>query len=209
VLPDPEQDQVVAALLARLWRGRTTADPVPPARPDVRGWAMSSSKSTAAAAAAGRIDPGLAKAGIALLRELPLTAAGQALLATGLHGDDILAAQREPWLVIDPKPHAGDPACDLLPPMLNGEDQLAARPAGLAGPMAALAGVDARRVRQWLFARRVQEPAGSPLMCPVGGAARARLTRRRSGDVNLARDDTPGTRIWTVMSRAGPSEFAM
>jgi hypothetical protein len=94
---------------------------------------MSSSKSTAAAAAAGRIDPGLAKAGIALLRELPLAAAGQVLLATGLPGDNILAAQREPWLVIDPKPYVGDPACDLLQHMLNGGDRLAAHPAGPTG----------------------------------------------------------------------------
>jgi hypothetical protein len=36
---------------------------------------MRSSKSTAAAAAAERIDPGLAKARIALPRELPQTAA--------------------------------------------------------------------------------------------------------------------------------------
>jgi hypothetical protein len=49
--------------------------------------------------------------------------------------------------------------------MLNCEDWLAARPARLAGPMAALAGIDAYRVRQWLFARSVQEPVGSPLMC--------------------------------------------
>jgi streptomycin 6-kinase len=168
---------------------------------------MSSSKSTAAAA--GRIDPGLAKAGIALLRELPLTAASQALLATDLHGDNIVAAQREPWLVIDPKPYVGDPAYDLLQHMLNCEDRLAAHPAGLANRMAALAGIDAHRVRQWLFAHSMQEPVGSPLMCQVGGAARARLTRRRRGDVNLALDDTPGTRIWTIMFRAGRSEFAM
>jgi hypothetical protein len=93
--------------------------------------------------------------------------------------------------------------------MINCEDRLAAHPAGLANPMAALAGIDAHRVRQWLFARSVQEPVGSPLMCRVGGAARARLTRRRRGDVNLALDDTPGTRIWTVMFRVGRSEFAM
>jgi Aminoglycoside/hydroxyurea antibiotic resistance kinase len=62
--------------------------------------------------------------------ELPLTVADQALLATDMHGDNILAAQREPWLVIDPKPYVGDPACDLLPLMLNCEDRLAADPTG-------------------------------------------------------------------------------
>lgn len=75
--------------------------------------------------------------------------------------------------------------------------------------MAALAGIDAHRVRQWLSARSEQESIGSPLMCQVGAAARARLTRRHRGDVNLALDDTPGTRIWTVVVRVGRSEFAM
>jgi len=43
------------------------------------------------------------------------------------------------------------------------------RPAALATRMAELAGVDAGRVRLWLFARSVQESIGSPLMCQVAG----------------------------------------
>jgi hypothetical protein len=120
-----------------------------------------------------------------------------------------LAAQPEPWLVIDPNPYVGDPAYDLLLHMLNCEDRLAAHPAGLANRVAALAGIDAHRVRQWLSARGVQKSIGSPLMCQVGGAARARLTRRHRGDINLALDDTLGTRIWTLVVRVGRSEFAM
>jgi streptomycin 6-kinase len=41
-------------------------------------------------------------------RALPDTADSQVLLCTDLHGDNILAAQRAPWLVIDPKPDTGD-----------------------------------------------------------------------------------------------------
>jgi streptomycin 6-kinase len=48
--------------------------------------------------------------------------------------------------------------------MLNCENRLAADPAALAQRMADLAGLDAGRVRQWLFARSVQESVGSPLM---------------------------------------------
>jgi hypothetical protein len=49
-------------------------------------------------------------------------------------------------------------------------DGLAADPVGLAARMAALAGVEAARVRHWLFARSVQESVGSPLMRQVARA---------------------------------------
>ncbi|MFE0426275.1 aminoglycoside phosphotransferase family protein [Streptomyces sp. NPDC058953] len=41
--------------------------------------------------------------------------AGDRLLHWDLHGDNVLAGEREPWLAIDPEPLAGDPGFDLLP----------------------------------------------------------------------------------------------
>lgn len=41
---------------------------------------------------------------------------GDRLLHWDLHFENILAADREPWLVIDPKPLAGDPASTCSPP---------------------------------------------------------------------------------------------
>jgi len=163
VLPEPEQDLVVANLLARLWAQPPGGYPFRPLAQMCAAWAKEFERDYAAAAA-DRVDPGLARAGITLFRDLPHTADRQVLLATDLHGDNILAAQREPWLVIDPKPYAGDPAYDLLQHMLNCEDRLAADPGGLATRMAHLAQIDAGRARQWLFARSVQESIGSPLM---------------------------------------------
>jgi streptomycin 6-kinase len=119
------------------------------------------------AGTADPLDPGLARAGIALFRELPASAGDQVLLCTDLHAENILASQREPWLVIDPKPYVGDPAYDVLQHMLNCEHRLAAEPAALAGRMASLAGLEAERVRLWLFARAVQESIGSPLLRQV------------------------------------------
>ena len=58
--------------------------------------------------------------------------------------------------------------------MLNCEDRLASDAVALATRMAGLAGVDAGRVRQWLFARSVQGSVGSPLMRAV--AKRLALT---------------------------------
>jgi streptomycin 6-kinase len=164
VLPEPEQDQVVTRLLRQLWAQPPAAYPFRPLAQMCAAWADEFDQQYAAAGAADRIDPGLARAGIALFRALPETADTQVLLCTDLHGDNILAAQRAPWLVIDPKPYVGDPAYDVLQHMLNCEDRLAADPAALATRMAGLAGIDADRVRQWLFARGVQESIGSPLM---------------------------------------------
>jgi len=170
VLPGPEQDLVVAALLRRLWAQPHAAYPFRPLAQMCAAWAREFERDYAAAAPADRIDPGLARAGIALFRELPETAERRVLLCTDLHADNILAAQRAPWLVIDPKPYVGDPAYDVLQHMLNCEDRLAADPAGLAARMAGLAGVEAARVRHWLFARSVQESVGSPLMRQVARA---------------------------------------
>jgi hypothetical protein len=62
-------------------------------------------------------------------------------------------------------------------------------PAGQAARMAGLAGVDAARVRHWLFGRSVQESVGSPLLRQVAPHACARMTRaaaRRGGPAGQA-----------------------
>jgi streptomycin 6-kinase len=167
VLPEPEQDRVVAGLLHRLWAQPHAGYAFRPLAQMCQAWADEFEEQYATAGASGRIDPGLARDGIALFRELPATADSQVLLCTDLHGENVLAARREPWLVIDPKPYVGDPAYDVLQHMLNCEDRLAADPGALAARMAGLTGVDAARVRQWLFARAVQESIGSPAMRQV------------------------------------------
>jgi streptomycin 6-kinase len=167
VLPEPDQDMVVAGLLGRLWAQRHEAYPFRPLAQMCAMWADEFEAGYAAAPQLDRLDPGLAREGIALFRELPGTAASQVLLCTDLHADNILAARRAPWLVIDPKPYLGDPAYDVLQHMLCCDARLAADPAGLADRMARLAGLDARRVRLWLFARSVQESIGSPILHQV------------------------------------------
>lgn len=167
LLPEPEQDVVVAALLRRLWAQPHGPYPFRLLAQMCAAWAEEFEAGYAAARPADRIDPGLARAGIALFRELPGAAASHVLLATDLHADNILAACREPWLVIDPKPYVGDPAYDVLQHMLNCDGRLAADPAGLADRMAGLAWLDPGRVRLWLFARAVQESTGSPLLRQV------------------------------------------
>ena len=176
----------MAGLLRRVWARKHLAYPFRPLARMCAAWADEFEAEYAAACPAHRIDPGLARAGIALFRSLPATAGLQVLLCTDLHADNILAARREPWLVVDPKPYAGDPAYDVLQHMLNCEDRLAADPAGLADRMAGLTGLESGRVRQWLFARSVQESPGWPLMRqdrPSGSRRRgpSRTTRASAG----------------------------
>jgi streptomycin 6-kinase len=84
-----------------------------------------------------------------------------------LHYQNVLAAEREPWLVIDPKPYVGDPAYDPLQHLLNCAERLHADPAGLAGRMAELCELDPVRLRRWLFARCVQESLDWPPLADV------------------------------------------
>ena len=163
--PEPDQDTVVAALLRRLWIEPEPGHPFSSLQLMCGRWAEEFEQR--AEAGRVRLDPGLARAGIALFRELPATATSQVLLCTDLHAGNVLAAAREPWLAIDPKPHVGDPAYDPLQHMLNCEERLQSGPRRLARRMAGLLGLDPGRVLLWLFARCVQESQESPALAAV------------------------------------------
>jgi streptomycin 6-kinase len=159
-LPPAEQDVVIAGLLRRLWRHPPDADPFRPLSEMCDAWA-------AEFTGAPPLDPGIVRAGLALLRALPRDATEQVLLCTDLHGENVLSASREPWLMIDPKPYVGDPAYDVVQHMLNA-DRLRSDPLGLARRLAGLLDLDAERVRLWLFARSVQQSATWPeLVAPA------------------------------------------
>lgn len=163
VLPPREQDAVVAGLLCRLWIEPPPGHPFRTLQSMCDWWADEfEEKYGTAAGGEPQLDPGLARAGIELFRSLPSTAERYVLLCTDLHPENVLAARREPWLVIDPKPYVGDPMYDPLQHMLNFPDRLAADAAGFAQRMAGLLDLDAERLTQWLFARCVQESVDQP-----------------------------------------------
>jgi streptomycin 6-kinase len=62
-----------------------------------------------------RFERRLLDAALESLCELPATQGEQVLLHQDLHGENVLAAQREPWLAIDPKPLAGEREFGLAP----------------------------------------------------------------------------------------------
>lgn len=165
--PEPEQDTVIASLLPRLWREPPPGHPFRPLQQMCEEWADEFEQK-----AAGRsisLDPGLAREGIALFRTLPATAEQNVLLCTDLHAENVLSAQREPWLVIDPKPYVGDPTYDALQHLLNCYKRLHADPHALARRMADLLGLDPERLLLWLFARCVQESLDWPALAEIAG----------------------------------------
>ena len=147
---------MIAGLLRRLWAAPAPAGaPFRPLAFMCQRWAASLERRFAAD---GRgLDPGLADAGAAALRELAAGGDHGVLLCTDLHAGNVLSARREPWLAIDPKPFIGDPAYDTVQHMLNCDERLASDPVGLARRMAGLLDLDPVRVTRWLFARCAQE----------------------------------------------------
>jgi streptomycin 6-kinase len=155
-LAEPEQDLVIAGLMRRLWSQQPSAGHAFESLTAMcDDWAESFELDCSSAS--HDLDPGLARAAIELLRELPRTAGHAVLLCTDLHAQNVLSAQREPWLVIDPKPFIGDPAYDPVQHMLNCDQRLADDAVGLAQRMARLLDLEPERVRRWLFARCTQE----------------------------------------------------
>ncbi|MBZ5610785.1 MAG: aminoglycoside phosphotransferase family protein [Acidobacteriia bacterium] len=152
-LPEIEQDVVIARLLRRLWRTPSAPHPFRPLSALMEHW----SRETTADVKRWP-DAGLVRQGLALFQELPRSATTAVLLATDLHAGNVLRSQREPWLVIDPKPFVGDPAYDATQHLFNCGARLRADAAGTIGCVADLAGVDRERVRLWMFARAAAEP---------------------------------------------------
>ena len=168
-LPEPRQDVIVAGLLRRLWRPPPFGEPFRPLQQMCDQWADECEQKLSERP--GTLDAGLTREGIALFRALPASAERVVLLCTDLHAGNVLAAEREPWLAIDPKPYVGDPTYDALQHLLNCEERLVAGPAGLVARMAELCGLDRERLGTWLFARCVIESPHWPAMAEV-----ARLT---------------------------------
>jgi streptomycin 6-kinase len=165
VVPELEQDVVVAGLLQRLWVTPAAGHPFRPLQEMCEAWA--SEFTDRLAASPGACDPGLARAGLDLLRMLPATADRDVLLVTDLHAGNVLSAKREPWLVVDPKPYVGDPAYDPVQHLLNCDQRLPADPLALARRMADLLDLDRDRVTRWLLARCVQESLDEPWLRDV------------------------------------------
>lgn len=132
-----------------------------PALPQLRSLADHTARSTADLKRLPRNAPvprRLVEQAITLGDDL---AADPAVTGTLIHGDlhyeNVLAADREPWLVIDPKPMDGDPHYEVAPMLWNRWDELAGYVRdGVRRRLSALvdaAGLDTDRARAWVIVR--------------------------------------------------------
>jgi streptomycin 6-kinase len=155
--PDAALD-VAVSLLPRLWK--PAGAPFRPLADEAAGWAE---RLRAKWEAAGRpFERRLLDAALDALEVLPPTQGEQVLLHQDLHADNILAAQREPWLAIDPKPITGERefgvtalvrAFELGPTrrdLLHRLDRLTSE-----------LGLDRERVARWTLAQTVAWSFGS------------------------------------------------
>jgi streptomycin 6-kinase len=152
-LADEDQDIVIAGLLRRLWRRPSAESSFRPLSTQTALWGAETGTQ-----AARWPDAGLVREGLQLLHDLPATTVDTVVLATDLHAGNVLRAEREPWLVIDPKPFVGDRAYDATQHLLNCRTRLAADPHGVIRRFADLLCIDADRVRLWTFARLAADP---------------------------------------------------
>ncbi|HET6313771.1 MAG TPA: aminoglycoside phosphotransferase family protein [Chloroflexia bacterium] len=158
-LTDDEQATSIAAGVMRLlWR------PAPPEHPfpTVARWALGLGRLREHfGGTTGPFPARLVEQAESLFAELLASAPEQALLHGDLHHDNILAAEREPWLAIDPKGLVGEPAYEVgalmrnqLPQPLAGEYAsrfLARRLDQLAEEL----GLERARLHGWSLAQAV------------------------------------------------------
>ena len=155
---DEAATRVLAALMPRLWR------PVPASSdvlPTVEGWGEAFARHRAAFGGAGPLDPALFARGEAVFAELCASAAELVVLHGDLHHDNVLRAEREPWLAIDPKGVVGEPAFEpgvLLHnpiPGLLAMDAPARVLARRLDVLTEMLGLERERLRAWGFAQAV------------------------------------------------------
>lgn len=141
-VPIDEAIGVIAGLMRRLDR------PAPPVIRSVREkalrWAdeMEGAEST--------VPRELVEQAVAYCRELG-PRSGDRLVNEDLHYENVLRAEREPWLVIDPKPIAGDPEFGLIALLWNRLDDPRAR----LDTVVEATGTDWDLARRWAFVRAV------------------------------------------------------
>ena len=166
-LGDLEACEVVAGLYPRLHR---------PAMPQLRTLTSYVDRWLDALQALGRdwpVPPRMVEQALHLGRALVTDPASTGVIVHGdLHYQNVLAADREPWLAIDPKPMSGDPHWEPAPMLWNRWEEMAGPHGGQSlrtairrrfHTLVDAAGLDEARARDWVIVRMVVDASWSAL----------------------------------------------
>ncbi len=155
---DEEATSHAATVMRQLWR------PVPPNHPfpTVNDWGRGFARLRQHyEGGSGPFPTSLLEEAEALFAELSASMAESVLLHGDLHHDNILAAQRQPWLAIDPKGLVGEPAYETGALLRNPLPELLKAPqpgrilARRVDQLSEELGLDRERVRGWGLAQAV------------------------------------------------------
>lgn len=155
---DSTRLDVACGLMTRLWRAEV-ADEIRSLRTTAEAWAAVTERRLITHELSWIAGP--VERGIGLLRTLPVESEEKVLLHGDFHPGNILAAEREPWLAIDPKPLAGDPAFEPVQLLTQYGGRIAEPPSVAKierrlGSIAECTGLDAERIGRWAIARTAE-----------------------------------------------------
>ncbi|HVC79183.1 MAG TPA: aminoglycoside phosphotransferase family protein [Chloroflexota bacterium] len=174
-LGEEEGNAVASRLLTRLWREPDPSTPFMSLSDYVALWWDDLPRITATADYDGEV---VAEA-VARGRELAASQPRRVLLHGDFHPGNVLAAQREPWLFIDPKPLVGEPAYDLAQWLYNrarfviqSADAVAIL-RQLIDRFAADLDLDPARIAGWAFVKTWARQCGSEFVTLFRQVARA------------------------------------
>lgn len=141
---------VLTRLLPRLWV--SAGSPFTSLSDETAGWIAELPRSWERA---GRpFERALLDAALDALDHLSGTQGEQVLINQDLHGDNVLRATREPWLVIDPKPLVGERELSLAPIIRSDElGHCRAQVVRRLDTLSAALRLDRERARLWAMAQ--------------------------------------------------------
>ena len=155
-----EEVEVAAALMRRLWR---------PAPPEVPWRRLEDVAARWRRELPQRYDGPIVEEAVAAIDELASSQDELLLCHQDLHGGNILRAEREPWLAIDPKPILAEPAYDAVALIRDAKPTLAALRRRL-DLLSELLGLDRERIRLWGLVKTLawDNPDEAELFSKVG-----------------------------------------
>lgn len=154
---DDDAITVAAEIMRQLWRPLPVDHPFP----SLTDWGQGLDRLRTFYDSPGPFPPALLQRAEQTFSDFGATSEPHVLVHGDLHHDNILTAQRQPWLAIDPKGVAGEPAYETASFILNPRAQLRSAPhlgRVLARRVDRFAGeleLDRQKIRDWAIAGAV------------------------------------------------------